>query len=297
MEIIITGGTGAIGRHLTRKLIPNHNVTIIGRDHKKIIDMFGSHVTALTWDELHKISNNTELVIHLAGHNIGNSLWTQKNMQLAFSSRINLANKIAEQLDKKNLNPRIIKASGITFYGFYKDCAEICTENTKPMEPSGKFAQDLAIACEQTFKNFQTTDLRIAPVLDPNNGIMPKLIIPAKFALSAVIGNGKQPFSWIAIEDLINAILYIIDKKELNGPINLASPDLQSQENFTKELGKVLMRPVLIKLPKSFIEKTLGAFGQQFLLSGQAVKPEKLLKNGFKFEFNEVKDWFTKYYN
>lgn len=292
MNIIITGATGAIGQNLVKALSENkHKLTIISRNTKKVIDLFGSKVQAVDWHELHKIKAEPEIIIHMAGHNIGSSLWTKKNLQLAYDSRIKTASLLESWCASKGIKPKIIQASGISYYGFFKDCNTICNETT-PAVITDLFLQDLAIKCEQNFKTFDKISLRIAPVMQVDAGVFSRLSLPAKLGCGAKLGSGEQPMSWIALDDLLSAIIYIINNIEhISGPINMCSPEIISQGNFNKTLATAYNRPVLFKVPEQILSALGGEFAKQLLLHGQAAKPEKLLQLGFKFKYDNFAKW------
>lgn len=294
MEILVSGATGAIGQELVKQLLLNkHNITAISRSNKKVIDLYGSKVKAINWAELHKIKVEPKLIIHLAGHNIGNCVWSKKNKARAFSSRVETANLLSKWCLKQNIKPRIIAASGVSYYGFFNDCSVICNETTPAVIQGSKFTQELAFACEDSFSDFNTVNLRLAPVLQVKYGILPKLIFSTKLGCASVIGRGTQPMSWIAIQDVIDIIMLIINEPKLSGPINLVSPEVISQEMFTKTLANKLARPVLFKIPAKLLELTAGEFAKQFMTHGQAVEPARLKKLGYEFKFQSLRQWLA----
>lgn len=292
MEILVSGATGAIGQVLVKELAKNnHNITAISRNCKKVIDLYGSKIQSLNWSELNKIKNEPEIIIHLAGHNIGNCIWSQKNKAMAIASRIETAQMLSTWCKKQQINPRIFAASGVSYYGLFKDCQLICNETTPAIINHKKFMQELAFACENTFMDFNVIKLRLAPVLQLKYGMLPKLISSTKLGFASVIGNGKQPVSWIAIEDVVKIILFLLSKPEIMGPINLVSPEIIDQTTFCNQLAYKLKRPVLFKTPAKLLELLAGDFAEQLLTHGQAVTPQRLTQLNYEFKFNSFNSW------
>lgn len=292
MEILITGGTGAIGQNLVKSLLKlGHSVTIIGRDKKKIIDLYGSKVLALNWTELYKIKKPPKTIVHLAGMNIGNMLWTKSNKQMAFDSRIKTADILHNWCLKQEQKPHIIHTSGATYYGLFKDKNIVCDESTPATIHGEKFMQQLAIACEQCFANLPKTTLRLAPVLDLKSGMLPKLLLPAKFGLASVIGSGSQPIAWISMTDAVRAIMMLIEHPEITGAINVCSPEIISQKEFTDTLAKALARPRFLTTPEFVLRILAGEFAEQLILKGQAITPKRLLELGFKHKHSSFAEW------
>ena len=295
MHVLITGGTGLIGKHLTKKLIAkDYDVSVLGRNKRKTIDLFGSKVNPIIWSELDEIQSEPDVIIHLAGHNIGNNFWTQSNMQMAFDSRIKTAKSISDWCNRKQINPKIIAASGVTYYGFYDNCEHICSEDSPAKISHKQFTQELAFACEESFSDFNTIKLRLGAVLDKHAGIMPKILLPAKFGASAVIGTGMQPMAWIALEDAVDSIIFLITQK-FHGPINITAPEILNQKKFMQELARSINRPLLLKMPEKILQIFAGEFAEQFLLRGQAVSCDRLINLGFKHKYNNAQDWFLEH--
>ncbi len=293
MQILITGGTGAIGQILIKELLrKNHKIIVISRNNKKVIDLFGSKVFAINWAELHKVEQMPEIIIHLAGHNLGNCFWTKKNKQIAYESRVKTANILTSWCAKKQITPRVLHASGVSYYGFFKDCKIICNETTPAQANTKKFAQELAFACENAFADLPKTTLRLAPVLNTKSGMLAKLAMPAKYGLASIIGNGLQPLAWVAIEDVIAMIMFLLERPDVLGPINLTSPEIIDQKTFTKKLALALARPAFFRVPAWLIKLLAGELGDQFIIHGQAVAPDKLIALGYKHKFSSIDDWF-----
>ena len=281
MKIAISGSTGFIGKRLTAKFIEkNIEVISIKRD-----DLL------LSIEDLSKKIEGVDVVINLAGAPIA-ARWDESYKQLLVSSRIESTKKLVAAINYLKIKPNIfISTSAIGIY----DTIHIHTEQS--VNYGGNFLSDLCINWEQEALKAQTRTaiFRLSVVLDKNEGALPKMLLPFKLGLGGKIGNGKQHFSWIAIEDLINAYLFIIEKKDLSGIFNLCSPHPINNIELTKVIGKTLKRPTLFTVP-TFILKLLYGEGAGVITEGQAVIPENLLNNGFVFLYDTIQKYFSTLY-
>ncbi|MEI6823201.1 MAG: TIGR01777 family oxidoreductase [Bacteroidota bacterium] len=281
MKIAISGSTGFIGKRLTAKFIEK-NIEIISIKRDDLL---------LSIEDLSKKIEGVDVVINLAGAPIA-ARWNETYKQLLVSSRIESTKKLVAAINYLKIKPNIfISTSAIGIY----DTIHIHTEQS--VNYGGNFLSDLCINWEQEALKAQTRTsiFRLSVVLDKNEGALPKMLLPFKLGLGGKIGNGKQHFSWIAIEDLINAYLFIIEKKDLSGIFNLCSPHPINNIELTKVIGKTLKRPTLFTVP-TFILKLLYGEGAGVITEGQAVIPENLLNNGFVFLYDTIQKYFSTLY-
>ena len=281
MKIAISGSTGFIGKRLAAKFIEkNIEVISIKRD-----DLL------LSIQDLSKKIEGVDVVINLAGAPIA-ARWNESYKQLLVSSRIESTKKLVTAINYLKVKPNLfISTSAIGIY----DNIGIHTEQS--VSYGGNFLSDLCINWEQEALKAQTRTaiFRLSVVLDKNEGALPKMLLPFKLGLGGKIGNGKQHFSWIAIEDLINAYLFIIERNDLSGIFNLSSPQPINNIELTKVIGKTLKRPTLFTVP-TFILKILYGEGSGIITEGQAVIPESLLNNGFVFLYDSIQKYFSAFY-
>lgn len=306
MRILIAGGTGFIGSHLTHYLLQKqHEVTILGRDLNKIIHQFGDQVSAMTWQQLDlNIIRQYDVIINLAGENIGARKWSKERKALILSSRIQPARILCDLCTLLGDNaPRLLNASAIGVYGLQQSCKDglppsLDEKNLIDFSQAPDFLSLVGRQWEKaTFAardaGCHVVNMRFGIVLDPSGGALKQLLLPYKAGLGGVIGNGQQPFCWIALEDLISAIDFIIQHPDLSGPINLTAPHTVSQRHFAKSLGKALHRPTLFYTPAFLLKFLLGDMAEELLLKGQHVVPNLLLKNGFKFQYETIDQYFS----
>lgn len=287
-KIVITGGTGFIGTHLTNHLQnKGYEVVILSRNPKKKNE-FRWNITEKYIDE--KALINATHIIHLAGAGIAEKRWTTKRKEVLINSRTAsttlLFNKVKElQIPLE----KFISASGIGFYGAITS-DKIFTENNKPHHD---FISKICVAWENTAKQFETlnipiTILRTGIVLAKNGGALQKMNTPL---FLSVLGNGKQYMPWIHITDLCNLYTKAIEDATFKGIYNGVANN-QTNIAFTKELGKVLNKPVLpINVPV-FVLKTIFGEMAQILLEGSKISTEKISEK-YSFKFNDLKTAFA----
>ncbi len=301
MNILITGGNGFIGRALSQAL-RNSGHTVIITTRRKTTE---KHI--LTWNPPALIPSDTisniDAVINLAGESIASGRWTGERKERILSSRINTTRTLLESIKKippsSPLEKRgrgdfkkpkvLISASAIGYYGPRGD--EYVTEDAPP---AGDFLANVCRAWEEEAikaKEFgvRVVTVRIGGVLESDGGALPPMTTPFKFFLGGPIGNGKQWFSWIHRDDIVGIIEYTLEDDSISGPVNLTAPQPVTNREFSSALGETLGRPSWLPVPEFMIKLTLGELGG-ILLTGQRVIPEKALKAGYQFKYQEVNE-------
>ncbi len=307
MKIVITGATGFVGRNLVPTLLKQkHIVFLVGRDIAKIYKTFSKNVKALTWDQLGNLRpDDIDAVINLAGENIGDSFWTKAKKERIKASRVNAANQVVKwALSYQQKKPHIYNASAIGIYGLQNNSSNASVilpfieTSPIPFEQPTDFLSDVAQAWEGALKpaieaGIPATFMRFAVVLKCREGILKKLELPYSLGLGSILGNGQQPFTWIHIDDLIAGIHFLLNHAKVIGPVNLCSPSCVSQKEFAKALAAAMKRPLIIKTPNWVIKTFFGQMGEELLLKGQHVTPQRMLKLGFKFNYSDLSTLFV----
>lgn len=286
-NVLISGGTGFVGRHLTQKLIANgYSVSILSRSKKTNTE----DVFYYIWDVEKQIIDDeaiqkADYVIHLAGENIAEKPWTKKRKEAILSSRELSAQLIYKSLQKTNTKiETFVSASAVGIYGAINGQA-ICTEE---MKPANDF---LGITCQkweaavQPFEKLgiRTVKIRTGLVLGKNEGLLKKLSLVFKFRLGAALGSGEQYMPWIHIDDLTSIYLEAIKNPEMNGAYNAAITDDTTNQLFSKTLAKVYGYSIwLPNVPSFLIQFVLGEMSK-LLLKGRRVSNAKLKDLGFQF--------------
>jgi hypothetical protein len=220
-------------------------------------------------------------VINLAGAPIAGR-WTPKYKKEIMDSRTDVTRKLADAVTSPLV---FISASAVGIYPDGEMVDETCKKTagnylsevcTRWETEAAKLPEDAALAI-----------MRLGVVLDNKGGALPKMLLPFRLGLGGPIAGGQQGFSWIHIDDLINAFVFVLERR-LTGIFNLTAPEVTDNLGFTQTLGKVLHRPVIMPLPAFALKLAFGE-GAQVLTDGQKAVPARLKKDGFVFQFPELK--------
>ncbi|WP_131795589.1 TIGR01777 family oxidoreductase [Fluoribacter gormanii] len=306
MNIIIGGGTGLVGQILVPELLKSaHNIYVIGREEEKIKRVFANTVHAVTWDTLNTLNpNEFDVIINLTGENIADHRWTARTKEKLLASRIETTNQLVLWgIKATTKKPHLYNASAIGIYGLQRKLAQdntIFTETTPPISsPKTNFANQLVTQWEEAAKRgfeagMPVTLMRFGVILKRGEGMLKKLELPAQYGMGAVIGSGEQPLAWIDSTDLVEGILFLISHPEITGPVNLVAPEQVSQKTFTKTLAQVLKKPALMWMPAWAVQLLFGQMGEELLLSGQTVAPQRLSEYQFNFKYPTLLSALTK---
>jgi hypothetical protein len=283
MNILVTGSTGLVGSQVVAFLSTGgHRVLRLVRGAARRDDEIAWNPNAGTIDAT-KLEG-LDGVVHLAGENIASGRWNAARKARIRDSRVNGTRLLSETLAKLERKPRVlVSASAIGFYGDRGD--EVLTENSAP---GSSFLCDVCRqweAATQPAKDagIRVVNLRIGVVLTPRGGALAKMLTPFQLCVGGIVGNGKQFWSWIAIDDVVGAIHHALTHEELSGPVNAVAPDAMTNRDFTKILGKVLRRPTIAPLPAFVVKLLLGEMGQELLLASSRVVPNRLQQTGYQF--------------
>ena len=240
-----------------------------------------------------KAFEDIDCVIHLSGESIAEGRWTEKKKKSIFERRKKSNALIAETIANMKSPPKVfISASATGYYGDRGD--SIVTEEDEPGSYFvSKICHEWEKAAEPAMgKGIRTTFLRIGAVLTPEGGALQKLLPSFQLGMGGKIASGNQYMSWICIDDVIGAIHHIIMDNNIEGPVNLVSPEPVTNRELTKTLGKVLARPALFTVPAFAIRLLFGEMGNELLLSSTRVKPARLLDSGYRFKFPALDETF-----
>lgn len=295
-KIIITGATGLIGQQLTIKLTDmDYKITIFTRNPDNAQKKLPNVHKVVKWeydyvDEwLHELES-VDAVIHLAGANLSTKRWNKEYKKLLYDSRIISTKKLIEAIKTVERKPKVfITASAIGYYGNRSD--EILTEES---EPGKDFLANLCNDWEKEAKNVEqfgvrSVQIRTGLALSRNEGALKQMLPAFKYFIGGPLGNGKQWYSWLHIEDIVNVYVKALESEILSGPINAVSPNPVTMKKFAKILGDVLHRPSFFSVPKIILLLVIGQVAE-VVTSSQRVVPEKLLNSSFKFKFEKLED-------
>lgn len=288
--IAITGATGLIGSNLVKLLNKDYNVLVLVRDIAKAKKLFQESVSYLKWDSNDKsfsLPENLCGIIHLAGVNVFDKRWSKSFKKKLYDSRIESTKNLNNAIQKLSNKPKVfITSSAIGIYGDQG--------NTIIVEGSPKGNDFLANLCKDWEEEasklsdvLRTVQIRTGIVLDDSGGALKQMLIPFKLFIGGPLGSGKQWFSWIHIDDMLNIIKFLLENDELNGAFNLTSPHPVTMKELAKSIGKTLHRPSLFKIPSFILKLVLGERSTEILKSVR-VLPNRLLENNYQFLFTNI---------
>jgi len=287
MNVLITGGTGLLGRALAKSLLADGNkVWILTRTPQRASLPLGC--TAVGWDGRSAqgwgaLVNDMDAVVNLAGLNMSAWPWTETRKQSFWNSRVWAGQAVAEAIRLAQKRPAVlIQMSGIGHYGFH---GEMATESTPPADD---FSARLTVAWELSSQPVEELGVRravvrTAPVLTRDNIIVKLMELPVRLFVGGRLGSGDQTFPWIHLADEIRAIRFLLTEERARGPFNLIAPEAASNAAFTRALAKQLKRPYWFHIPALPMRLVLGEMSS-LVLEGRPAQPQRLLEAGFQFQ-------------
>lgn len=292
MKIWITGGTGFVGQRLSALLLDQgHGVVAVGSRpaFEEIRHGNFRYVSADTsfegsWQEGIR---EADAVVNLTGRPIF-GYWTERTKARIYESRVATTRNIAAALAGDPGRERVlVSTSGVGYYGDRGD--EILTEASSRGEG---FLADLsrdweAAALAAGDHGVRVVTARFGVVLDPGGGALKQMLPPFRLGLGGPLGDGRQWFPWIHMDDLVAALVFALTESRVSGPVNLTAPNPVQNRDFARALGRVLLRPALMPVPGFMIKTALGEMGR-VLLASQRVLPVRLLDSGFRFQYPDV---------
>lgn len=294
MKIIIAGGAGFIGSFLRRHLLDQqHDVFVLTRRAQKNYGRCTFLSYAQDWP------GDIDVVVNLTGVSLVEHRWDEQGQALFRESRIETTRfLVGKSLLQKVLPQLFLQASASGIYGSV--LTGPITEGAHIVEQN-LFSQRLCLDWEKELLPLKGTScrsaiLRFGMVLHPQYAVLKEVLPTFRYGLGAVMGSGQQGFPWIDVDDLTRAILWIMEHESLCGPIHMAAPEQLNQKTFAKTLAKVLRRPCWLRLPEFLIRALFGQMGQEILLKGAQLLPEKLLQSGFKFNAPTLEQSLTPWF-
>ena len=233
--------------------------------------------------------DGAEVVIHLAGENIGDRRWTDDRKRRIRESRIQGTTLLARTLANLSRKPRVmISVSAIGIYGDRAD--EVLTESS---ETGDDFLADVGRVWESSADAARAAGIRVVHprlgiVLSAKGGALQRMLLPTNLFLGGRLGNGRQWWSWVHIDDVVAAMLHLIDAPQLSGPVNVVAPAPVRNAEFMDKLRTVLKRPAIMPTPEFMLRLVLGEMADPLLLYSQRISSEKLLESGYRFRFPDL---------
>ncbi|MCB8945011.1 MAG: TIGR01777 family protein [Ardenticatenaceae bacterium] len=302
MRVMITGGSGTIGTALTRRLLADgHEVLVLSRKPEKYSLPAGAQGVkwdGKTADHWHTYINDNTAIINLAGASIAGegfipSRWTAERKRAIRQSRLDVGQAVVAGIEAAAHKPKVlIQASAVGYYG--PSGAEVLTESAPP---GNDFLADVCVAWEATTAPVEAMGvrrviIRTGLVLTLEDGPLPIVVLQYKLFAGGKLGNGRQWWPWIHLDDEVKAIAFLLENESAQGVYNLTAPNPLTNNDFGKVVGQVLGRPHFIPAPAFALKLLLGEIAT-LVLDGQRAIPQRLQEAGFSFKYTEAKAALT----
>ncbi|MFQ6037608.1 MAG: TIGR01777 family oxidoreductase [Candidatus Aminicenantales bacterium] len=295
-KVLITGGTGFIGRTLSRRLLEaGYEVLCLTRNPLLVSQKPDSGLRYVLWngrtgeawaDE----AEGARAIVNLAGENIGAGRWTKKRRERILRSRVDAGRAVVEAVERTRSKPGVvIQASAVGYYG---TSLEAVFDESSP--PGEGFLADVCREWESSTREVRPLGIRHVVVrsgivLEKHGGALPRLAGPFRFFLGGPVGPGTQWISWVHLEDEVRILQFLIEHPECQGPFNLTAPHPVRNREFSAALGKALGRPSRLPVPGWGLVLIFGRMARETLLGGQRVHPQRILEAGYRFRYPEVR--------
>jgi len=290
MRVVITGGSGLIGRHLTAALVASGDeVVILSRNPGRVRGL-PSGVAVEAWDgeSIGPWASVLEgaAIVHLAGENIADGRWSEARKKRIRDSRVLSGRALAEAIDHTKKKPSVlVQGSAVGYYG-PRSGAEPIREDDRSGDD---FLARLSIEWEASTAGVENHGvrrpvIRTGVVLARDGGALPKILLPFRLFAGGPVGSGEQWFPWIHIADQVAAIRFLLRHENATGPFNLSAPNPLTNRDFARALGKVLGRPAFLPAPAFALRLLLGEMAE-LLLTGQKAVPARLGQLDFAFKY------------
>ena len=282
---------------------------MVGRKFSNLLLSQGHEVIVLTRNKSHQANGiqfvqwlkddakpelyleDLDAFVNLAGTPLNEGRWTKKQKLKIYNSRIQTTDEIIRIFHALQNKPHVfLNASAVGIYPVSESA--IYTEQTteKAQDFLGTVVQDWENHAQYAQQlGIRTCFCRFGVILAKDEGALPLMVLPYKLGIGGKIGSGKQWVSWIHVDDVAKALLFVIEQKQLNGPINFTTPNVNRMKDFCKTIGAVLHRPYWIHIPSTTLKIVLGE-KSKLILEGQQVFPEKLVNAGFEFQYASLND-------
>jgi len=295
MKVLISGGSGLIGRKLAASLVKDgHEVVVLSRQPRNPT----SGVRFVPWDprtasgDWVKELSGAQGIVNLAGASIGGGRWTRRRMEELISSRLSATEALVQALERTPAQHRpgvLVSASGIDYYGDRGD--EAITEES---QVGDSFLARLSQQWEAAAQKAQPLGVRVAlirtaMVFGRDALAFRLLTLPFRLFAGGPLGNGRQWFTWIHHDDIVGFYRLALEDARVSGPLNAVAPDVRRQRDVAKEIGRILRRPALFPAPAFALRLALGQ-QSQLLLHGRRAEPAKARGYGYPFRFGGLHD-------
>ncbi|MCK0752994.1 MULTISPECIES: TIGR01777 family oxidoreductase [Chromohalobacter] len=285
MRILITGGSGFVGRLLCHRLHEaGHRLLVVSRSPARAQTHLPEGIE-IRESVMAFVDDAPEAIVNLAGEPIADKRWSEAQKQRLLESRLTITRELVTLCERLETPPRVmVSGSAMGFYG-----AQGERDVTEQTPPTDEFAHRLCAQWESAARAAEPLGVRVALlrtglVLDAGGGTLTKLLPPFRLGLGGRLGSGRQYMPWIHREDLVRIVLLLLERDDLEGPFNASAPHPVTNADFTRTLAHHLHRPALMKVPAGLLRLALGEMSR-LLLTGARMRPARLEAAGFTFHY------------
>jgi uncharacterized protein len=282
MRVLVTGGTGFIGRALVHALAARGDDTVVVSRRPD--------GPSVGWDTIEREVERADAIVHLAGEPVAAGRWTQAHLERIRESRVHSTERISQAIERASRKPRVfVSGSAVGIYGMRDDDREL--DERAP--PADDVLARMTVAWEDAASpahraGVRVVHPRIGIVLGRGGGALAKMATPFRWFVGGPIGSGRQWVSWIHLHDAVRALLFAVDGVALAGAFNVVAPEPVTMDTLAHAIGRALRRPSAMRVPSFALRLALGEGLARALLTGQRARPARLLESGFKFDFPRV---------
>jgi len=280
VKIVVAGGTGFLGQPLVARLVQRGaEVLVLSRNPAMVRIGRG-----IPWNAAGE-AGEADVVINLAGENVGEGRWTAERKKKILNSRLDATTSLVEAMRRAPAGSRtMINASAVGFYGLRGDAivdetsatgSGFLAEVVRKWEEAARAAESVA----------RVVIFRFGVVLAKDGGALKKMMLPFRLGVGGPIGIGDQWMSWVDREDVLRAMEWAIDRPEVRGTYNITSPEPVRNREFARALGRALHRPAFMPTPGFMLRLVFGSMADEVLLGGQRVVPSRATREGFTFAY------------
>ena len=289
MNILITGGTGLIGRALCRALLAEgHTLTVFSRHPETVPAKCGAGVQALASLDEWTADRYFDAVINLAGEPIVDAAWSERRKQVLRDSRIALTRQLVARIAQAEQRPAVLlSGSAVGYYGGRGDRELVETSGPGDDFPAQLCMDWEAAALEAENLGVRVCLLRTGLILSKDGGLLARMLPPFRLGLGARLGDGKQWMSWIHIDDYVKYLLHLLQDEQLSGPFDMTTPQPVTNAEFTRILAMVLHRPAPFSAPVAMLKLAMGERAA-LVLEGQRVLPARLRASGVQCTYPDL---------
>ncbi len=298
MKVFMTGGTGLIGRALSQRLIERgDDVVCLTRDRRRALSRLPRPVEIIEGDPVSRghwqeALDDCDAVINLAGESLAAGRWTRKRKHLFRRTRLEATRNLVEAIGAAPGVRTLLSASAVGYYAD-GDRQPLYEEREAGGDYLGRLAHEWeGCALEATSSETRVVLLRFGAVLARDGVALSRMALPYRFGLGGPLGDPRAYFPWIHREDLVRAVLFLLERDEVSGPVNVVVPDPPTQKEFALSMGQVLGRPAGFRTPAFLLRLALGEMSSLMLGSRRAV-PKALRASGFSFRFGDLDSALT----